>query len=181
MYVVGRFSIDLILISELDSYNPGQKYMVHLENLLCSHYRPLFDDKSGSFSQTWPFPPPPLIQCCFKGDTLSALTQHCMGGGGEDGEIVKKAKCTITFDQDCRLGRWKEGGWVGIDFINAYLRQFWVVHFLRGFTQFFMNHSHHISMIEAGKFIYTAFPQICIIPWITPHPLIKCPSCTIWK
>ena len=26
--------------------------------------------------------PPPPIQCCFKGDTLSTLTQHCMGGGG---------------------------------------------------------------------------------------------------
>ena len=65
------------------SYNPGQKYMVHLENLLCFHYCPLFDDKSGSFSQTWPSPLPP-IQCCFKGDTLSALTQHCTGGGGKE-------------------------------------------------------------------------------------------------
>ena len=81
--------------SLLLDYNPGQKYMVHLENLLCFHYRPLFDDKSGSFSQTWPSPLPP-IQCCFKGDTLSALTQHCTGGGGggggRNGEIVKKGQ-----------------------------------------------------------------------------------------
>ena len=83
--------------------NPGQKYMVHLENLLCFHYRPLFDDKSGSFSQTWPSPLPP-IQCCFTGDTLGKLIQHCMGGrGGEMGKLSKKAKCTITFGQDCRL------------------------------------------------------------------------------
>ena len=83
--------------------NPGQKYMVHLENLLCSHYRPLFDDKSGSFSQTWPSPLPP-IQCCFTGDTLGKLIQHCMGGRGvEMGKLSKKAKCTITFGQDCRL------------------------------------------------------------------------------
>ena len=79
--------------------------MVHHENLLCFHYRPLFDDKSGSSSQTWPSPLPP-IQCCFKGDTLSALTQHCTGGGGGGrGEgtvkLSKKAKCTISFDQDC--------------------------------------------------------------------------------
>ena len=80
--------------------------MVHLENLLCFHYRPLFDGKSGSFSQTWPSPLPP-IQCCFKGDTLSALTQHCTGGRGERTvKLSKKAKCTITFDrQDCSSTR----------------------------------------------------------------------------
>ena len=45
---------------------------------------------------------PPPIQCCFKGDTLSALTQHCMRGRGEGTvKLSKKAKCTITFDQDC--------------------------------------------------------------------------------
>ena len=42
------------------SYNPGQKYMVHLENLLC-----------------------------LEGEGTVKLS--------------KKAKCTITFDQDCRL------------------------------------------------------------------------------
>ena len=44
--------------------------------------------------------PPPSIQCCFKGDTLSTLIQHCMGGGG----MVKfsiNGKCTMTLDQDC--------------------------------------------------------------------------------
>ena len=83
------------------NYNPGQKYMVHLENWLCFHYRPLFDDKSGSFSQTWPSPPPPPpIQCCFKGDTDPTL--HGGGGRGEGMvKLSKKAKCTITFDQDC--------------------------------------------------------------------------------
>ena len=46
---------------------------------------------------------PPPIQCCFKGDTLSALTQHCTGGRGEGTvKLSKKPKCTITFDQDCR-------------------------------------------------------------------------------
>ena len=42
--------------------------------------------------------PPPSIQCCFKGDTLSTLIQHCMGG------MVKlsvNGKCTMTLDQDC--------------------------------------------------------------------------------
>ena len=49
-----------------------------------------------------PPPPPPPIQCCFKGDTLSVLTQHCTGGRGEGTvKLSKKAKCTITFDQDC--------------------------------------------------------------------------------
>ena len=68
---------------EFWGYNPGQKYMVHLENLLCFHHRRLFDNKSGSFPKLGP-PPSPLIQCCFKGDTLSALTQHCTGGGGKE-------------------------------------------------------------------------------------------------
>ena len=44
-------------------------------------------------------PPPPHIQCCFKGDNLSTLIQHCMGGGGMV-KLSKKAKCTMTFDQD---------------------------------------------------------------------------------
>ena len=77
--------------------------MVHLENLLCFHYRPLFDNKSGSFSHTWPSPLPP-IQCCLKGDTLSAMTQHCTGGGGGGGgeegrnsEIVKKGQVYHDF------------------------------------------------------------------------------------
>ena len=55
------------------------------------HHRPLFDDESGSFSQIGP--PPSPIQCCFKGDNLSALSQYCIkgGGGGEGGgERVKK-------------------------------------------------------------------------------------------
>ena len=46
----------------LPNYNPGQKYMVHLENLLCFH-RPLFDDESGSFSQIWPSPPYNVWNC----------------------------------------------------------------------------------------------------------------------
>ena len=49
--------------------------------LLCFHYRPCSMMKAALFPKLGP----PPLQCCFKGDTLSALTQHCMGGGGGGG------------------------------------------------------------------------------------------------
>ena len=74
--------------------------MVHLENLLCFHYRPLFDNKSGSFSQTWPSPHTMLLQ----GGHFER-TDPTLYGGRREGtvKLSKKAKCTITFDQDCTI------------------------------------------------------------------------------
>ena len=72
--------------------------------------------KAALFPKLGPSPLAP-IQCCFKGNTFSALIQHCMdgwvgwvgrGGGGGGGRVVKlseKAKCTMTFDQDCSSSR----------------------------------------------------------------------------
>ena len=76
-------------------YNPGQKYMVHLENLLCFHYLPVFDDKSGSFYQTWPSPHTMLLQGGHFERTDPTLYGGAGGGGGEggrNGEIVKKSQ-----------------------------------------------------------------------------------------
>ena len=62
--------------------------MVHLENLLCFHYLPLFDDKSGSFSQTWPSPHTMLLQ----GGHFERTDPTLYGGeGGRNGEIVQKS------------------------------------------------------------------------------------------
>ena len=75
--------------------------MVYLENLLCFHYRPLFDDKSGSFSQTWPSPLPPITML-LQGRDFERTDPTLYGGRGEGTvKLSKKAKCTITFDQDC--------------------------------------------------------------------------------
>ena len=59
------------------------------------HYRPLFDDKSGSFSQTWPCPL--SIQCCFdKGDTdptdptLYDQDCSCTQNHGSDAYSIRK-------------------------------------------------------------------------------------------
>ena len=86
-------------------YNPGQKYMVHLENLQCSRHLPCSMMKAALFPNLGPLPSPP-IQCCFTGDTLGKLIQLCMGGEGEGvgemGKLSKKATCAITFGQDCR-------------------------------------------------------------------------------
>ena len=79
-----RTLIELVLIFSRATYS-GQKCVVHLENLLCFHYRPLFDvEIIWQFHHSYP-PPPPPIQCCFMGDPLSAPIQHGMGlkGGGE--------------------------------------------------------------------------------------------------
>ena len=63
--------------------------MVHLENVLHNSSSPLVRWWKWLFSQNVaPPPPPPHIKCCFKGDSLSTLIQHCMGGG-RNGEIVK--------------------------------------------------------------------------------------------
>ena len=77
--------------------------MVQLENLLCFHYRPLFDNKSGSFSQTWPSPPPPPPHTMLlQGGHFERTDPTLYGGRGEGTvKLSKKAKCTITFDQDC--------------------------------------------------------------------------------
>ena len=39
-------------------YNPGQKYVVHLENLLSFHHHSLLDDESASFLKLGPTPFP---------------------------------------------------------------------------------------------------------------------------
>ena len=67
--------------SLLQTYNPGQKYMVHLENLPCFHYRPLFDDKSGSFSHTWPSP---LYNVASRGTLWVHWPNIVWGGGGRE-------------------------------------------------------------------------------------------------
>ena len=69
-------------------YNPGHKYMVLYTLKICYVFiiAPCSMMKAALFPKLGPPspPPPPPIQCCFKGDTLSTLTQHCMGGGGEE-------------------------------------------------------------------------------------------------
>ena len=62
--------------------------MVHLENLLCFHYRPLFDDKSGSFSQTWPSPHTKLLQ----GGHFEGTDPTLYGGGGGGGGGAAKER-----------------------------------------------------------------------------------------
>ena len=74
-----------------ETYNPGQKYMVHLENLLCFHYRPLFDDKSGSFPRTWPSPLPPY-NVASRGALWAHRPNIVWGEGGRNSEIVKKGQ-----------------------------------------------------------------------------------------
>ena len=44
-------TVDIVL-----GLHSWSKVYGHLE-LECFHYRPLFDDESGSLSQTWPSPP----------------------------------------------------------------------------------------------------------------------------
>ena len=66
------------------NYNPGQKYMVHLENLLCFHYRPLFDDKGGSFPQTWPSPLPSPYNVASRGILWAHWPNIVRGGGGKE-------------------------------------------------------------------------------------------------
>ena len=90
-------------------YNPGQKYMVHLENLLYFHHRPLFDDESSSFFQTWPSP----IQMLLQGGHFECTDPTLYGegggggggGGGENGAIVKKGK--VYHDFWPRIVVWK--------------------------------------------------------------------------
>ena len=69
----------------LPSYNPGQKYVLHLENLRC-HHCPLFDEVSDSFFPKR-VPPLPPIQCCFKEDTWAHWPNIVWRdwGGGEGG------------------------------------------------------------------------------------------------
>ena len=77
--------------------------MVHLENLLCFHDRPLFDDESGSFSQTWTSPHTMLLQ----GGHFQRTDPTLYGGRGAGMvKLLKKVQCTMTFDQDCR---WNAG------------------------------------------------------------------------
>ena len=47
-------------------YNPGQSIWYTLK-ICCFHYRPLSDDESGSFSQTWPSPLSPLYNAASRG------------------------------------------------------------------------------------------------------------------
>ena len=86
------------------TYNPGQKYMVHLENLPCFHYRPCSMIKAALFPTLGPPPYTMLLQGGHFECTDPTLYGGEGGGGGGGGmmKLSKKAKCTITFDQDCR-------------------------------------------------------------------------------
>ena len=84
------------------NYNPGQKYMVHLENWLFSLSLPVRWWKRlflPNLALPFLLPPPPPIQCCFKGD-WTHWPNIVWERGGRNGEIVKKRP--ITFDQDSR-------------------------------------------------------------------------------
>ena len=76
-----------------------KRHIVHLENLLCFHHRPLFDDERGSFPQTWPspsLPPPPTppYDVASRG-TLWAHWPNIVRGGERSGEIVKKGQVHV--------------------------------------------------------------------------------------
>ena len=87
-------------------YNPGQKYMVHLEKLLSFHYRPLIDDKAALFPKLGPPPHTMLLQ----GGHFKCTDPTLYGGRGEGTvKLSKKDKCTITFDQDCSRKSYYDG------------------------------------------------------------------------
>ena len=67
--------------------NPGQKFVVQLENSPCFHHGPC-SMTSGSFFKTCP--PPPLIRSCFKGGHFEHTDSRLYEERGWNGEIVKK-------------------------------------------------------------------------------------------
>ena len=81
-------------------YNPGQKYMVHLENFLVFIIAPCSMIKAAPFPKLGPPPSPHTI--LLQGGHFECTDPTLYGGRGEGTvEFSKKAKCTITFDQNC--------------------------------------------------------------------------------